>query len=107
MNIATLIITAILNGIIGAVVFFILLISMNGFSERQATPGLLLFIIWVVLTAIMAGVLSFLTVKYLIDKKSMGAIVAALMAVTIFTIIGGISNIVGMLAAILLATALR
>ena len=107
MKITALLMTAILNGIIGAGLFFFLLIAMNGFREREATPGLILFIIWVVLTSIIAGVLSFLTVKYLINKKSLSAIVSALISVAIFIIVGGISNVVGMFAAILLATALR
>ena len=107
MKIATLLITAIVNGIIGVILFFFLLIAMNGFSERQASPGLILFIVWVVLTLIIAGVLSFLTVKYLIAKKSLSAIVSALISMAIFVIVGGISNVVGLLATILLATALR
>ena len=107
MKIATLLMTAILNGIIGAILFFFLLIAMNGFSERQATPVLILFIVWIFLTSVITGVLSFLTTKYLINKKSLSAIVSGLMAVVMFVIGGGVLNIIGFFGAILLATALR
>ena len=107
MKITALLMTAILNGVIGAGLAFFLLIAMNGFSESQAMPGLILFIIWVVLTSIITGVLSFLTTKYLINKKFLSAIVSGLIAVVIFVIIGGIFNIIGSFGAILVATALR
>ena len=107
MKITALLMTAILNGIIGAALLFFLLMAMNGFSERQATPALILFIVWVGVTLIVTGVLSFLTTKYLINKKSLSAAVSMLIAVVIFVVFGGVLNAAGFFGAILLGAALR
>jgi hypothetical protein len=44
--------------------FFILLIGLNGFSERQATPSLIFYIVLSVVTVLGDGWLSFLFVRY-------------------------------------------
>jgi hypothetical protein len=107
MKIATFLITALVNAGLSFVMFFMLMLSMNGFHENQAMPGLLLFIVWGLLSAIITGILSFLLANYLATKKALAKIWAALISMTIFILVGGVSTVVGFLAAIFLASALR
>jgi len=103
----TFLVTALINIGIGAVLFFILIISLNGFTEEQAAPGLILFIVWALLCSLVAGILSFLSVKYLIENKSFNSLLAALSAIAIFIIIGALVNFVGIIAAVILTSAMR
>jgi hypothetical protein len=103
----TFLITALINTGIGAFLFFMLLLSLNGFSEKQATPGLILFIGWVLLGSIVAGILGFLSANYLIENKSINQWLAALIAIAVFVIVGALINIIGFFAAIFLTSAMR
>jgi ABC-type uncharacterized transport system permease subunit len=69
--------------------------------------GLILFIIWVLLFSIAAAVCAYLSANFLITRKSLNWIVASLVSVLIFVVIGAILNFVGMVAAIVLTEALR
>ncbi len=100
-------VTALINVGIGVMLFFMLLLGMNGYSGDQAEPGLILFVVWVVLTVIIAGVLSFLSAGYLINKKSFHPALAAFVAIAIFSVIGAASDFVGLFAAIFLTEAMR
>ena len=101
------VITTLANGGIAVVLFFMLLLSLNGFSEDEAKPGLILFIVWVVLVSIITGVLSFLSVNYLVTKKSYNPWLAALLAIVVFIFLGSAASIAGVIAAIIIATAMH
>jgi hypothetical protein len=107
MKIATFLIIALVNIGISFVSFFMLLLAMNGFHEDEATPGLLLFIVWGLLSAIIMGVLGILLVNYLAVKKSMNKIASAVLSMTIFIGVGGVSIVAGFFAAVFLASAMR
>lgn len=107
MKTTAFLITTLINIAIGAVLFFMLVFSLNGFTEDQATPGLILFIVWALLCSLVAGILSFLSVKFLTEKKSFNRWLAALSAIVIFVIIGATVNFVGMIAAVFLTSAMR
>ncbi len=107
MKVGIFLATALGNIGIGIMLFFILLLSLNGYSGNQAEMGLILFIIWVLLFSIAAAVCAYLSANFLITKKSLNWIVASLVSVLIFVVIGAILNFVGMIAAIVLTEALR
>lgn len=107
MKIISFLTTALLSIIIGAAMFFMLLLSLNGFTGKQAEPGLMLFVVWVLLASLGAGVLSFLSAKYLAEKKSLNRWWAALTAIAGFVIIGVIINAIGFFAAVFLTSAMR
>jgi hypothetical protein len=107
MKIATFLITALVNGGIAFVMFFMLILGLNGFTGKQAEPGLLLFIVWGVLSALITGVLGILLANYLATKKSMNKIAATAISSLVFVIVGGVSVFVGFLAAVFLVSALR
>jgi len=107
MKVEIFLATALGNIGIGIMLFFILLLSLNGYSGNQAELGLILFIIWVLLFSIAAAVCAYLSANFLITKKSLNRIVASLVSILIFVVIGAILNFVGMVAAIILTEALR
>jgi hypothetical protein len=107
MKIATFLITVLVNGGIAFVMFFMLILGMNGFHEDEATPGLLLYIIWGLLSAIITGVLGILPANYLATKKSVNKIAATAISTVIFIIVGGVSVMVGFFAALMAASAMR
>ena len=103
----TLILTALITGGIGAAWFFMLLLSLNGFTSKQAESGITLFVVWAVLTAILVGVLAYLTARYFIEKKSLNPAFAAFATTVVFVIVGAAIDFVGFLAAVFLTTARR
>ncbi|HEX8367653.1 MAG TPA: hypothetical protein VF604_03725 [Pyrinomonadaceae bacterium] len=107
MKITTFLITLLVNTSIGFFLFFMLLLAMNGFHENDATPGLLLYIVWGLLTAVITGVLGALLANYLATKKALNKILATIISSLIFVIAGGVSIIVGAFGAVLLASALK
>ncbi len=100
-------ITALGNIGIGIMLFFFLLLSLNGYSEKQAKPGLILFIIWVLLFSAAAAACAVLSANFLTTKKSLNWLAASLVSILIFVVIGAILNFVGTIAAIFLTEALR
>jgi hypothetical protein len=104
---ATFLTTALINVGISAIAFFMLIISLNGFSERQAEAGLILFIIWAFLSAVITGILSSWSANRLIKEKSFNIWIASFLAITTFVVVGLISNIVGFFAAVLLTSAIH
>lgn len=107
MKAITFIITALINIGSGAFLFFMLLLSLNGFTGKQAEPSLILFVVWVLISSIIAGILSFLSAGYLTETKSLNQWLAAFMAVVVFVIVGAAINFAGVIAAVFLASAMR
>jgi hypothetical protein len=107
MQILNFLIT-ILAGIgVGVILFFFLIVGLNGYSEQQATPGLILYIVWALFFSLAAAILSVLTAKYLINKKSFSALGAVAIAAPIFIIVVAAANFAGIFASIFLIEALR
>ncbi len=106
MKVEIFLATALGNIGIGIVLFFILLLSLNGYSGKQAEPGLILFIIWVLLFSA-AAVCAVLSANFLTAKKSLNWIAASLISVLIFVVAGAILNFGGTIVAIVLTEALR
>lgn len=80
-------ITLVINFALGIVVFFFLLIAMNGYSESDAQYGIAAYMIFaLIVTFVMSG-LSVLAVHILMKREVRGAIAASI-AVIVFSIIG-------------------
>ena len=101
------IITTLANIGIGFVLFFALMLSLNGFTGDQAVPGLILFVVWAALCSLAAGVLSSAGAKYLMEKKSFNPWLAALSAIVFFVVAGAAFNFVGVITAVFLTSATR
>jgi hypothetical protein len=107
MRIIVFIINAVIHLAAAAVGFFMLLLGLNGFSERQANPSLLFYIILSVGSALGLGVASAFAAKWLAQKKSLGALGASAIAVPVFSVVGVLILVVVFFVAVLIASAMR
>ena len=100
-------ITGLVNIGIGVVLLFVLLLSLNGYSEQQATLGLILFIVWVLLVSLVTAFLSVVATNFLTTKTSMNFSIAALISVFVFVIVGIVFEIIGCFISIFVTEGLR
>jgi len=107
MKLIPFMITGLMNIGVGVVLFFLLLLGMNGYSEQQATPGLITFIIWVLLVSLLTSISSVVLTSFLTTKKSMNFWIAALISILVFVIVGGVVDFIGWFISIFVTEALR
>ena len=100
-------ITGLVNIGVGVFLFFFLLLGLNGFSEKQAEPGLITFIVWVFLASLMTAILSVVSTNFFATRKSMNFWLAAFLSIFIFGAVGAILNVIGWFAALFVTSALR
>lgn len=107
MRIIVFIITAVIQLAAAAFGFFVLLLGMNGYSEKQATPSLILYIALSVVSALGLGGASAFAAKRLVERKSFSSLWASATAILGSSIIGALILVVGFFAAIVLAEIIR
>jgi hypothetical protein len=87
--------------------FVILLLSMNGYSERDATPGISLYIVLGLISALGLGIAGAFAAKRLVEKKSLGGLAASTIAVSGFSFLGALILAASFFAAIVFAEIVR
>lgn len=92
-KVIALFLTLVANLASGAIIFFFMLIAMNGFSESDAGWGLGLFIVLTLGIAVFMGFLTVLGVNFLI-KKSFSKAVAIILPVMLCSIVGAIAEMI-------------
>jgi len=107
MKIIVFIVIASIQLAAAAVGLFLLLLGMNGYSERQATPGLILYIVLNLAAALGLGVAGVFMVKRLVTRRSLGGLPASAVTIIGSSVVGIILLIVSLFAAIALAEVLR
>lgn len=107
MKIIVFVLNALIQLAAAAFGFLILIISMNGYSESQATPGIILYIVWSIVSALLLGATGIYGVKFLLAKTSLGNFSASAITVLSLAIAGIVALVIGFFAAIILTEALR
>lgn len=107
MKIIVFIVNALIQLAATAIGLFMLLIGLNGYSESQATPGLVLFIVLGFVSAVGIGLLSVLATQRLAAKTSLGKFSASTISILGFAMVGVVILIIGLLVAVFLVEALR
>ncbi len=107
MRIIVFIITAFIQLAVAVPGFFGLLLGLNGYSEKDATPSLIFYIALAFLSALGLGAISAYTAKRLAEKPSLGKFGASIIAIIGFAILGAVILFVGWFAALFLAEAIR
>lgn len=101
-KIAAFVITLIVNFAIGVVVFFFLLIALNGYSESDAMYGFGAYILLALFVSLLMAACAARVVHILMNRKFSG-ISASFIAVPVFCVIGAglkvVCVIVGVAAA--------
>lgn len=105
-KIAAFFITLFVNIVIGVVVFFFLLLAMNGYSESDASYGLGAYVVLALLVSFVMAAGALVGVRVL-TKREVRAWIAGLVAVTIFSVIGGGLKIACALIGVLVADYVR
>jgi Na+-translocating ferredoxin:NAD+ oxidoreductase RnfE subunit len=107
MRIVVFIIAAVIQLVAAAFGFLILLLSMNGYSEEQATPSLILYIALSVLSALALGGAGAFAAKRLAERTSLGGFGASAICVICSAILGVLILIVVFFASIVFAEIVR
>lgn len=107
MRIIVFILTSAIQLAAAAAGFLLLLLGMNGYNERDAAPGLYLYIALGLGSVLALGLLSAFAAKWLVEKRSFGRAGAAATAVVGFVALGALILIVSFFAAIAAAEAMR
>ena len=107
MRIIVFVINALIQLAAAAAGFLLLLLGLNGFSERQANPGLLFYIVMSLASAAGLGFASALASKWLAEKKSLGNLGASAITVLVFALLGVLVLVVVFFIAVFIADAMR
>jgi hypothetical protein len=107
LRIIVFIVTALIQGAFAAIAFLTLLVGLNGYSEKQATPGLAFFVVLSVASALGLGAGSAFAAKRIVEKKSFGKFAASAAAIAGFAAIGVVILIAGFFVALILSEIMR
>jgi len=107
VRIIVFVLTAVFQLAAAAAGLLLLLLGMNGYSERQATPGLILYVALGLGSALGLGIASAFAVKRLVERRSFGGLAASATSVLGFAVLGGLILVVSFFAAIALAEVMR
>jgi hypothetical protein len=107
LRVTVFLVTAILDLAVAICGFFILLIGLNGFSERQATPTLIFYVIFCLTSLIILSYLGTLVAKAFVEKGWMNRVWAAVVSILSTSIVSGLLVIVAVFAGFALAEFLR
>lgn len=105
-KIVAAIITCALNLAIGVAVLAVLAISLNGYGARAGQAALITYIVLGLAVTIVMSLSAFLLTGYLI-KREFSSVVAALIAVPAFSVVGTVLKIVCVFIGILIAEFVR
>ena len=106
MKIISGIITFVLMFAGGIALFFFLMIALNGFSERETTPAMVFYIVWLIFFAVISAVVSFFLTKFLI-AKSFNAILALILSIITASGIGLAIDFGGLIVSSVIASEIR
>jgi hypothetical protein len=87
--------------------FLILLLALNGFSERDATPAIVGYIVLSVAIVLGCATLSVLTAKKLVERKRLNQFVASVIGLIGFSSLGFVLIAVNLFLAIGIAELFR
>lgn len=105
-KIVAAIVTCVLNLAIGVAVLAILVISLNGYSARPGQAALITYVVLALAVTIAMSLSAFLLTGHLI-KREFSGVVAALIAVPVFCVVGAVLKVVCVLIGILIAEFVR
>lgn len=88
-KIITFLITFLANITVGAAVFFVMLMAMNGYSESDSTYGIVTYIALAFIVSLLMGLAAFLLVGML-TKRQYNIWVSAFIAIVVFGVTGSI-----------------
>ena len=107
MRITVFVVTAIIEFAAAVFGLFVLLLGLNGFSERQATPGLIFYIVFCLVSSLVISFLATIAAKTIVNKQWLGKAAAAIVSIVLTSMIGVTLVVVAVFAGFILAEFLR
>lgn len=104
MRIVVFIIVAAVQLAAAACVFLLLILGLNGFSEREANPGLVFYVVLALASSAGLGLAGAMFAKWLVARRGMGGLGAAAIAVVSSSTAGLVVLGVGFIGALVLAS---
>ncbi len=104
MRIIVFIIVAAVQLVAAACVFLVLIMGMNGFSERDANPGLAFYIVLALASSAGLGVAGAMFARWLTARRGLGGLGAAAIAVVSSSTVGLIVLGVAFFGALMVAS---
>src|SRR5687767_1790773 len=93
--IAVAVSTALVILAVAAVLLFMLVLGMNGFSEQQATPIFIGFFVMTAVVLLISGVLSGWGSKRLAERLKWSMLAAGPLSVLVMSVAGGLALVAG------------
>jgi len=90
MTILVFLITSAVQLLLAGFGFFILLLLLNGYSERFATPGIISYLLISLIIAIGLGWFAAFIAKKIVSRKRLGSLAAGSLSTIGFSMLGGI-----------------
>ncbi len=106
-SIISTVITVISLLIFGAAVMFFLLVALNGFSERAATPALIASLVCQGLGIVFAAVLTWRLPRIFMEKFNWNKVIAVVVSIPAGLTLGGLIGSAALFIGIVVAEALR
>ena len=94
-KIITPVVVILVSAVAAVIFFFMLMLGLNGFNGTDGGRGLFAFGTWAVLTTLITGLLSFLSVRYLMNRKQKSPVFAALFSLPTFAVAAAALNFIG------------
>lgn len=107
MRITVFIVTAVVAFAAAVFGLFVVLLGLNGFSERQATPGLILYIVCSLAGLIGLSFSATLVAKAIVNKGWLGQVGAAIASIMVTSIVAVVFVVVSVFLAVMLANVMR
>ena len=107
MRVTVFIVTAILDFAAAIFGLFVLLLGLNGFSERQATPSLIFYVVFCLVSSLIISFVGTITAKIIVKKQWLGKAGATIVSIVLASIIGVGFVVVAVFLGFILAEFLR
>lgn len=107
MKVIPFLVTGFLLFLAGLIFYFVLNNLLSDFTSKQAQPGIILFVGFAFVFTLMLAILSGVAANYFVEKKDKSIVIASLISIPVFVIIGLITMIVGLAICVAVADALR
>ena len=106
MRVIVFSIVAVIQLAVAAFGLFVLLVGLNGYSERQATPGLIAYVVLCLATIPGMGAAGAVAARLLVERKGFGKAGASVSAIIAVVILGVVILVTGVIAAFVIAEVL-
>jgi hypothetical protein len=90
MGILVFLITSVIQLLVASFGFVVLLLALNGYSERFATPGIIVYTLISIIIVLGLASIATLVARIIVNKKHLSNLAAGSLSALGFSIVGGV-----------------